>query len=138
MTGGGEGDGGEAGGCGSTIISAGRLSAVSDDVYVEEDGESWLLIKVKEVVVEVGVGVAGSGGRWSRGGEAVGAAASAADSTRSMNVLLCDSKSNRDGRTLSRGLNPMPSMRFCDYYTGDVVGASRSRTGDCCGLSELS
>lgn len=85
----------------------------------EDTGESWLLIKVEEVVVvEVGVGVAGSGGRSrSRGGEAV--VASAAESTRSMNVLFCDSKSSRDGRTLSRGLNPKPSMRFANYRTDE-------------------
>lgn len=126
MTGGeGDGDGGGAGDCNSTIISAGRLSAVNGEVYIGEDGESWSLIKLEEVVVEVGVGVAGTGGRWSKGGEAVVASSSAAESTRSVNVLLCDSKSSRDGRTLSRGLNPRPSMRFANYCT-DVVAV------DCC------
>lgn len=116
MTGGGEGDCDDGGavGCSSTIFPAGRLTAVNCEGYVGEDGESWSLIKLEEEVgVEVGVGVAGSGGRRSKGGEAVVAASSAAaESTRSMNVLLCDSKSSRDGRTLSRGRNPRPSMRF--------------------------
>lgn len=141
MTGGeggeGDGDGGEAGGCSSTIMSAGRLSAVNGVVFVGEDGESWLSIKLEEVVVEVGVGVAGSGGRWSKGGEAV-VASSAAESTRSVNVLLCDSKSSRDGRTLSRGLNPRPSMRFANYCT-DVVAVDCCIwvSCDCCGLAVL-
>lgn len=115
MTGGGEGNGDDSGeeGCSSTIISAGRLSAVSREGCVGEDGEPLSLIKVEEVEVEVGVGVAGSGGRWSKGGEAV-VASSAAESASSTNVLLCASKSSRDGRTLSRGLNPSPSIRFAD------------------------
>lgn len=105
----------------------------------EDTGESWLLIKVKEVVVvEVGVGVAGSGGRWSKGGEAVVASSSsAADSTRSVNVLLCDSKSSRDGRTLSRGLNPRPSMRFANYCTDVVAVVASGSVADCCGLAVL-
>lgn len=120
MTGGGEGDGdGKEGGCSSTIISAGTLSAVNGEVCVGEDiGESWELIKAEEVGVEVGVGVAGSGGRSrSKGGEAVVTAS--AESTSSRNGLLCDSKSSRDGRTLSRGLNPRPSMRFTNYCTDE-------------------
>lgn len=115
MTGGGAGDSDGSGeeGCSSTIISAGRLSAVNREICVGEDGEPLSLRRVEEVEVEVGVGVAGSGGRWSKGGEAV-VASSAAESASSMNVLLCDSKSSRDGRTLSRGLNPRPSIRFAD------------------------
>lgn len=141
MTGGGEGDGDDGGeeGCSSTITSAGRLSAVSGEVCVGEDGESWLLIKVEEeMVVEVGVGagVAGSGGRWSKGGEAV-VASSAAESARSMNGLLCDSKSSRDGRTLSRGLNPRPSMRFADYCADGWCEEVELVTVQCCGLSVL-